>query len=27
MLADVRGQTIEQIAKLSTDNYKRLFKL
>lgn len=27
MLAEVRGQTVEQIAKLSTDNYKRLFKV
>ncbi|WNC70034.1 YchF/TatD family DNA exonuclease [Thalassotalea nanhaiensis] len=27
MLADVRGQTVEQIATLSTENYKRLFKV
>lgn len=27
MLADVRGQSVEDIAKLSTDNYKRLFNI
>ena len=27
MLAEVRGQTVEEIAQLSTENYKRLFKV